>query len=97
LLEIEYERYFAQSFIPTLIQGEHEWLNNATRTYGSDAGEVWAQDILTRLQEARLEQIDVDDLRSYTPNLLSELLGKQAITFLSPKLQIQLNALPLKR
>lgn len=97
LLGIEYDRYFTQIYIPILIRWEHEWLSNATKTYGSDAGEVWAQDILTRLQDGRLQHIDIEDLQLYASNLLFELTGKQPETLSRNELQSRLNNLQLKK
>jgi len=97
LLSIEYDRYFTQTYILILIRWEHEWLSNATKTYSSDAGEVWASDILTRLQDGRLQHIDVEDLQLYAPNLLFELTGKPLETFSRNELQSRLNNLQLKR
>jgi len=97
LLGIEYDRYFTQSYIPILIHWEHEWLSNATKTYASDAGEVWAQDILTRLQHGHLQNVDIEDLTLYSPNLLFELLWKQAKIFSPSTLQSRLNNLQLKK
>ena len=96
-LGIEYDKYFTPAYIPILIRWEHEWLSNATKTYGSDAGEVWAQDILTRLQNSRLQQVDIEDLRLYCPHLLFELLGKKPETLNHNQLQSKLNALKLKK
>jgi len=79
------------------LRGEQEWLNNATTTYASDAGEVWASDILTRLQENRLQHIDVEDLQLYAPNLLKELLPKQSHPLTYITLQETLNAIPFKK
>lgn len=94
-LGIEYDTYFKQRLIPALLRWEQEWLSNATKTYGSDAGEVWAQDILTRLQEHRLQSIDVEDMINFTPNLLSTLLWKQAKNLSHSRLIHRLNSLNL--
>ena len=48
-LGIQYEEFVADRFVTVLLDAEHEWLRNAPETYGEDAGEVWAQDIVPRL------------------------------------------------
>ncbi len=75
LLGIEYERYFAQPLAGIFAFGEHEWLQFAPETYGDDAGEVWASDIFPRFQAGNLEEIDLEDLQRYTPNMLEQLSG----------------------
>lgn len=36
-LGIEYECSVSEVFVPVMIQGEREWLENASDTYGDDA------------------------------------------------------------
>jgi len=58
---------------------------------------VWASDILSRLQDGRLQHIDVEDLQLYAPNLLFDLIQKQAETLSRNQLQSRLNDLQLKK
>ena len=53
--------------------GEAEWVKNAPDTYSHDALDVWHTDILPRIMSARLEQIDIEDLRLFCPKMLGQL------------------------
>ena len=56
-----------------LRRGEAEWMENAPDTYHLDAPDVWHTDVLPRFLSAQLEEIDVEDLRLFCPNMLREL------------------------
>ena len=73
-LGIEYHEIVPEKLVPHFIQAEHEWLQNADECYDVDAGEVWAMDIVPRLITNALQDVDLDDLRRYTPTFLTSLI-----------------------
>ena len=93
MLGIEYERYFAQPFLDIFIRGEKEWLEKAPDTYGEDADEVWAGDIFESILAGHLTQTDIEDLRLYTPEMITALFSEQIEAVKNQTLKNILNAL----
>lgn len=79
-LGIEYEKYLTDPYLQIIASGENEWLANAAETYGPDAGEVWATDILPRLLNGNLQPEDFEDIQLFTPIMFEELCKQPAST-----------------
>ncbi len=93
VLGIEYERYFAQPLVGIFRNGEFEWLEKASETYGEDAGEVWVNDIFENILSGTLEETDIEDLKLYTPKMVTSLFAVKIWTIREQALQNILNVL----
>ena len=72
-LHINYDESAPEDLVSLLLQGEHEWLQNAPATYGDDSGSVWLEDIYPRLLSGTLQDIDLEDLQLYASEFLEKM------------------------
>lgn len=55
------------------MEGEAEWLAQASKHYGWAAPDIWIEKILPHLTKGRLTPTDYEDLRLFCPNMLAAL------------------------
>lgn len=53
-----------------LSQGEAEWMANASKEFGDEAAEIWAQDMAVEIGSGRISEFTEKDMREFTPNML---------------------------
>lgn len=55
------------------MDGEAEWLSQASKHYGWAAPDIWIEKILPNLTQGRLTVTDYEDLRLFCPKMLAAL------------------------
>lgn len=77
-LGIDYHQHFSGDLRRILAEGEREWLRHAPERYQWASGEMWAELILPRLTQGRLEKEDYEELKRFCPQML-EALSRQRV------------------